>query len=599
MKLSDYVFQMLAERSVRHVFMVVGGANAHLADSLARTEGLTYVCAQHEQAAAMAAEGYARASGRLGAVLTTQGPSATNALTGVAGAWCDSIPMIVISGQVPSNMVTDGRTIRQLGVQQLNIIEIVRSVTKYATSVTDPSTIRFHLEKALHEARSGRPGPVWIDIPTEIQRAEIDPGKLKGFDATTAPFPDDLSPQTGIHPQIRQVIDLLKAASRPVIIAGHGIRLADAVLIFRDLLPIVRIPVITTWNGIDLIDHRDPLYVGSAGVMGQRGANYAVANADLIISIGSRLDTRQVGNSPELYARAAKKVAVDIDRHELDKGLIAIDVPIQGDAGWFLNEFKHWVKGEVLPDIASWRQQCQAWREKYPVVEDRCFAISRGVNSYVFVQTLSQLLSDGDIVVTDMGTSFTCTMQTFAAKGGRQRLFTNSGLASMGFGLPATIGASFADQGAQVIGIYGDGGFQMNIQELQTVVHHRLPVKLFILNSGNYLTIQHTQQDFFEGRYVGSHPASGYSAPSFTAIAKAYGIKDFLIESQLHLEAAISEVLGTSGSVLCEVMIPPDQALVPLSKVDKSRGYAGAPLERMYPFLPEEEHRSNMLIDPV
>ncbi len=596
MKLSDYVFRTLADFGAQHVFMVVGGANAHLADSLARTNGLTYICTRHEQAAAMAAEGYARTGGRIGAVLTTQGPSATNALTGVAGAWCDSIPMIIISGQVVSNLVTDGRTIRQLGTQQLNVVEIMKSVTKYAVMVSDPSTIKYHLEKALHLAKSGRPGPVWIDIPTEIQRAEIDPDKLDGF---TRPASEvrALEPPLPSTAEIQRAIGMIREAKRPLLIAGHGIRLANAVELFRrHLVPALGFPVITTWNGVDLLDHNNSLYAGHAGVMGQRGANYAVANADLILSIGSRLDTRQVGNSPELYAPNAKKIVVDIDSHELAKGLIAIDLPIKADAAQFTIALVRGLRGETLPNISTWVTWCRRMKQRYPVVLEEYEDNRDGVNSYIFIRTLSSLLKDGDVVVTDMGTSFTCTMQAFRSKGGNQRLFTNSGLASMGFGLPATIGAAFGKKtSGHVVGIYGDGGFQMNIQELETVIHYGLPLKIFILDSKSYLTIEHTQEDFFGGRYVGSNPASGYSAPAFDLIANAYGLASCAVSDQNLLEQSIKGVLATPGPVLCVVTLPAHQALIPLSKVDKARGYAGAPLEVMYPYLPDEEHKMNML----
>ncbi len=598
MKLSDYVFRFLAEHGGKFVFMVVGGGNAHLADSLAQTIGLRYVCSQHEQAAVMAAEGYARVSGNIGVALVTQGPSATNAVTGVAGAWCDSVPMMVISGQVPCRMTTDGRAFRQLGVQQIAIVQIVESITKYAVMVTDPATIRFHLEKAHALATTGRPGPVWIDIPTDIQNAQIDPETLERFDPSlliSAPSWTDSRYQQ----QVEKAVTLLTTASRPIVIAGQGIRIADAVESFRDLVAKLNIPVITTWNGIDLIDHRNPLYVGCAGVMGQRGANYAVANADLVLAIGSRLDTRQVGNSPGLYARSAKKIVVDIDPSELCKGLIPIDLAIWRDARGFIFDLANALSGATLPDIEPWQKRCAQFKRAYPVVVPEYRQGSDGINSYVFVNALSGMLKDGDTVVTDMGTSFTCTMQAFTVRGRSQRLFTNSGLASMGFGLPATIGACFARPAGTVVGIYGDGGFQMNIQELQTVVQCHLPVKMFILNNNAYLTIEHTQEDFFQGRYVGVNPASGYSAPRFTDVAKAYGIPSLSVSRLDELEQAIASTLGLEGPVLCEVKMPPGQALVPLSKLDPSRNYAGAPLERMYPFLPEDEHRANMIIDPV
>lgn len=595
-KLSDYVFKFIADLGVDHVFMVVGGANSHLADSVGKNQNLRYVCAQHEQAAAMAAEGYARASGKIGVALVTSGPGSTNALTGVCGAWCDSVPCVFISGQVASNLTTDGRTIRQLGVQQINIIDIVRPVTKFAVMVTEPKLIRYHLEEAVFKAKNDRPGPVWIDIPADIQRVQVEPDELVSFR-------QNLHKETCLDENLKklmlQVVTMLKTAQRPILIAGYGIRLAGAQDEFLKLVRKLDFPVVTTWNGIDLIDHGHPLYVGSAGVMGQRGANFAIANSDLILSIGSRMDTRQVGNSPETYAREAKKIVVDVDDNELAKGLIKIDLPIKADAKLFIELLLSRI--ECFPINVEWEKRCREWKEKYPIVLPEFRVLPKDVNSYVFVETLCSLLGNNDLVVTDMGTSFTCTMQTFHVRGG-QRLFTNSGFASMGFGLPATIGAWFGRSNKnlkRVIGIYGDGGFQMNIQELQTVVYYQIPVKMFLLNNKSYLTIKHTQEMFFEGNLVGSDSASGYSAPDFGKVADAYGIYSLSVDNQKDLTEAIRKTLNTPGPVLCEIIMPSDQLLIPISVLDKSRGHAGSPIERMYPFLSEEEFLENMIIDPI
>lgn len=601
MKLSDYVMQFLADEiGVRHVFGIVGGANSHLTDSLAKHKKLTFVCTQHEQGAAIAGEAYARTTGGIGAVLVTSGPGATNAITGLCCAWTDSIPCLFISGQVPASLMADGTTIRQLGVQQLNIVEGVKPYAKYAVVIRDPKEIRYHLEKAVFLATSGRPGPVWIDVPTNIQHAEIDVRSLKGYreKATSKHQKQALSAQT-----VRRICALIRQSKRPVIIAGNGIRIGNPKKgpdHFTTFIETLGFPVITTWSGIDVISHRHPLYIGSAGVMGQRGSNYTVANADLIIAIGSRLDTRQVGNRPDLYARDAKKIVVDIDPHELNKGLIKIDLPIVLSADQFMTSLLQHIRHKEIPDVRAWVQTCRAWKAKYPVVLPEYIKNKKRINSYVFIKELCRQLGNSDIVVTDMGTSLTCTMQTFERRGD-QRLFTNIGLAPMGYGLPGAMGAWFGS-GKRVIGVFGDGGFQMNIQELQTVVHYRIPLKMFILNNESYLTIKHTQEMFFDKRYAGSEPQSGYSAPDFCKIARAYGITSYKLDNPRNLRNMVKRMFSPKHArepVLCEVMMPIDQPLVPIALLDKSRNYLGSPIERMYPFLSEEEHRSNMIVEPA
>ena len=605
MKLSDYVIQFLAENlGIRHIFGIVGGANANLFDSLSKNPKIQSVCTYHEQGAAIAAEAYARVTGGMGAALVTSGPGSTNAITGLCCAWMDSVSCIFISGQVPLIVTTDGATIRQLGVQQINIIDGVKPYSKYAVMVKNAEEIRYHLEKAAFLAKSERPGPVWLDIPTNLQHAAIEPNKIFSFSGDAEPT---LLGNLMDDKKINQVRRMISESKRPIIIAGNGIRLSNPKSGSAKLLALIeklKFPVITTWNGIDLINHNHPLYFGSAGVMGRRGANYAVANSDLIIAIGSRMDTRQVGNSPTLYAREAKKIVVDIDLHELGKGLIKIDLPIKVSACEFIETLTDNLKSSEIPDVSVWIKKCREWSKKYPIVLPEFFQDKDGVNSYVFVDALCKYLADDDIIVTDMGASLTCTMQTFKVKG-RQRLLNNTGFAPMGYGLPAAIGAWFAGGGRRVVGIFGDGGFQMNIQELQTLVHYKIPLKMFILNNESYLTIKHTQEMFFDGRYSGSEPSSGYSSPDFYEIAKAYGIISYRLDNQADIKTIIKKVFLNEGKpVLCEVMVPSDQPLIPISILDKSHQdasgtFVGSPIERMYPFLPEEEHKQNMLIEPV
>ncbi len=593
MKLSDFVIDYIAkELGADTVFLIVGGANMHLVDSVARRRDMTYVCVKHEQAAAMAAEGYARVRDGLGVAFFTSGPGGTNALTGVCSAWMDSTPCLFLSGQVSLRDYTNGRTIRQLGVQQINIVEIVRSVTKYAELVTKPEEIRYHLDLAVHLARDGRPGPVWLDIPQDVQMANVEPEQLTSW----SPEPSSRAEIPGLA----GIVELLRRAERPILIVGNGVRLARAVSLLWELIDQLRFPIITTWNGMDLIPDDHPLYVGRSGVFGQYGANFAVANADLILSIGSRLDTRQTGTRRNTFARAAKKIVVDVSRHELEKGLIDIDVPVAADARAFLEALNTLLCDFKGADIAPWAERCREWRKTYPVVLPVYFAQNEFVNSYVFIDALCDELRANDVVVTDMGTSLTCTHQTFKVKHG-QRVFTSTGLAPMGFGLPAAIGAWFGCQNDRVICLHGDGGLQMNIQELQTLMHYQVPVKLFVLNNREYVTIKHTQKEYFDGYIVAADPASGYSAPDFVSVAEAYGLSTATIADHKKLGEQIRAVLSMPGPVVCDVCMAPDQPLVPiLLQHRRADGVVVTdPIERLSPYLPEKEFRKNMLVPPL
>jgi len=593
LKLSDYVIEYLQSTlGIRHIFMIVGGANMHLTDSVARNPKMTYVCVQHEQAAAMAAEGYARVKNGMGAALVTSGPGGTNALTGVCGAWMDSIPCLFLSGQVSVKDYTDGKTIRQLGVQQINIVEIVKSVTKYAAIVIEPATIRYHLERAAYSAREGRPGPVWLDIPQNVQMVAIDPQALQPW------IPEELPTLARrFVDQIPDIIGLVRRARRPILIIGNGIRLAKAEVLLWQLIEQVRFPIITTWSGADLIPEDHPLYVGRSGVFGQYGANFAVANADLIFSLGSRLDTRQTGTSRKTFARAAKKIVVDISPHELQKDLTDIDVPVHADCREFLDQLVPALDRFAGQGISPWTQRCQEWKRRYPATIPAYYEEKDYVNSYVFVDVLCDELTRDDVIVTDMGTSLTCTHQAFKVKQG-QRLFTNTGLAPMGYGLPAAIGAWFSSGRDRVICIVGDGGLQLNIQELQTIVQYKIPLKLFVMNNNGYLTIKHTQNTYFGGRITAADPGSGYSTPNTVRVAQAYGIATQVIETHKHLKDRIRAVLATPGAVVCDVKMAPDQPLVPILLQHKRADgtIATDPIERLSPYLPEDEFRANMIV---
>lgn len=596
-KLSDYVFSLIAGLGVREVFAVCGGAAMHLVDSLGGSANLKYVATHHEQAAAMAAEGYARISGKPGVVLVTSGPGGTNTITGVCGAWIDSIPMIVISGQVTSDTLTGDTGLRQFGIQEIDIVKLVKPVTKYAVIVKDPTQIKYHLQKAIHLATTGRPGPVWLDIPLDVQAVLINPDELVPF----TPEEIELEGQNRLlKRQVAECVDLLKKAKRPVIVSGYGIRLAKAEKEFLRLVEKLKIPVISSWTTSDLIPTDHQFYIGRSGIMGERAGNFTVQNSDLLLAIGTRLSIPQVGYNYSTFAREAKKIVVDIDEVELRKPSIKPDVPIKADARAFILELLQQLEGgKISLGVDEWLKRCRHWKARYPVVLPEYGKNKDAVNSFYFIEVLSKKLDGNAVVVTDMGTSFTCTMQTFKTKSG-QRMFTSSGHASMGFGLPGSIGACFASDRKKTICISGDGGLQMNIQELQTLVHYKLPIILFVLNNGGYLTIKLMQQNHF-GRYSGSEANSGLSFPNIIKVAKAYGIKTERIANHDELHAKIDHILAEPGPFVCEIVMSENQPLIPrTSSLKRPDGMIVArPMEDLYPFLSREEFLENMIIKPV
>lgn len=596
-KISDYIASTVATLGVRHVFAVCGGGAMHLVDSFGGCDRLEYVATHHEQAAAMAAEGYARITGGPGAALVTSGPGGTNAVTGVYGAWVDSIPTIFISGQVTQDTLIGATGLRQFGIQEANIVEIVKPITKYAVTVTDPQTIRYHVEKACHLATTGRPGPVWIDVPLDVQSRMVNPEELGGF---VPDGPPQRCASDALEKLAAECLDLLGRAERPVLIFGYGVRLARAEEALRGLVRRLRIPCVSSWTASDVIAFADENYVGRSGIMGDRAGNFAVQNADLLLIVGSRMSIPQVGYNYKLFARAARKIMVDIDEVELKKPSLCPDLAICADAGSFLRSLLAQIETQgAASSIDAWRDRCRQWKARYPV----CLPAYRNnrdkVNSFYFVDRLSESLGPDAVVVTDMGTSFTCTMQAFRTKLG-QRLFTSSGFASMGFGLPGAIGACFARGRRQTVLITGDGGLQMNIQELQTVAQHKLPLLIFVLNNEGYLTIKLMQQNHF-GRYIGSDPASGLSCPDIVRLAQAYGIDAERIGDQRTLESRLEKVLAQGGPYICEIMMPPEQPLIPrVSSLKLPDGtIVSKPMEDLYPFLDRAEFEENMIVEPV
>jgi acetolactate synthase I/II/III large subunit len=594
-KLSDFVMDFVADLGVRDVFMLPGGGCMHLLDSLGRSPRLRFICNLHEQASAVAAEAYAQYTNNVGVALVTTGPGGTNTITGVAGAWLDSTPCLFISGQVKRTDCVGDRGVRQMGFQEINIVKVVGSLTKYAVTIVDPESVRYHLEKAVYLARSGRPGPVWIDIPLDIQAAMIDVGKLSGFDPREVAVTDDLA---ALRRQISDTIQLLNQSERPVILAGNGIRLSNAYDKFLQLIELLRIPVLTTWKTIDFIPETHALYCGRPGSIGQRGANFTQQNSDLLISIGARLDYGQTGYTHKNFARAAKKVMVDIDSTEIKKMMTPIDVPVPADAGAFIREFFQQANKLAVKDRSSWLARCKAWQAKYPVILSQYREEKEYVNHYMLIDALSEEMTGNDLLVPgSSGASSEVSMQAFRVKEG-MRIFNTEGLGSMGFGVPAAIGGCIASGGKRTVCIDGDGGFHMNSQELEVVKRLKLPIKYFILNNDGYGSIRTTQRNYFQGRYVASNPESGLTLPDIRKIGEAYGIRTFQLRNHADLRKKVREILDADGPAVTEVMVSPDQYTAPkLSSYAKQDGtMVSRPLEDLWPFLDRKEFEANMII---
>ncbi len=592
-KVTDYITRKLKEHGVTHVFMVTGGGAMHLNDSLGR--GLTYINNHHEQACAIAAEGYARTANRLAVVNVTTGPGGLNALNGVLGQWTDSVPVLYLSGQVKFETTIGScpeiKGLRQLGDQEVDIISVVSPITKYAHTITDANDVRYCVEKAIYMATHGRPGPVWLDVPMNIQGAQVDEDSLRGFDVPEPEAKDD------IQAKIKTVVEKIKNAKRPVILAGHGIRISGAVSEFEALLSRCNIPVVTTFNGMDVIGEEHKNYIGRFGTLGNRAGNFTVQNADVLITLGTRNNIRQVSYNWEFFAREAYKIVVDIDEAELQKPTVKPDLPVCADAKEFITQLAEGLGDAVRASHTDWLDWCHVRKEKYPTVLPEYQHPKGGVHPYVFMEVLGNCIPDGGIAVTGDGTACVAPFQAMPVMH-KFRIFWNSGCASMGYDLPAAIGACVANEGKDVICIAGDGSLQMNIQELQTVIHHQMPIKLIYLNNDGYISIKQTQDGFFGGHRVGSDPGSGVSFPDIIKLGTAYGFKTCRITSHTDLEANILSFLNEKGPVICEVVLTEDYKFLP--KVSSKRLDDGrmisAPLEDLAPFMDREEFRSNLFI---
>ena len=595
-RVADYIAQRLCAAGIRDLFMVTGGGAMHLNDAFGKEPGLRVVCCHHEQACTMAAESYFRLTGRLAAVSVTTGPGSTNAITGVHGAWTDSMGLIVISGQVKreTQARATGLPLRQLGDQEVDIVPIVASITKYAVLVEDPATIRYHLDKALHLARTGRPGPVWLDVPIDVQGASVDPLTLEGF----TPQPEPALSEADLTALARATLARLATAQRPVLLAGSGVRIAGAQDAFLALAERLGLPVTTAFNAHDLLPHDHPLLCGRPGTIGDRAGNFTVQNADFLLVLGCRLNIRQISYNWAAFAHKAYKVMVDIDAAELHKPTLAIDLPICADAGAFLAKLLELTEGTPAgpPAHGQYLAWCRERVAHYPVVLPAYRTLAGPINPYVFVDELFNQLEEGDLIVTANASACIVPFQAARLKRG-QRLYSNSGSAAMGYDLPAALGAAIGAPGQRIICLSGDGSLQMNVQELATIVYHRLPIKVFVLNNGGYHSIRQTQNAYFPESPIGFQPDNGVGFPRVEGLAQAYGLGYVRLAGPGDLEEGIKRALALDGPVLCEVLVDPAQPFAPklASRRLEDGRMVSAALEDMAPFLSAEERASNLL----
>ena len=597
MNVSEYIFSFFSEKGIDTAFMVTGGQAMWLNDAVGKNGSYHIICTHHEQSAAMSADAYGRIKNKPALTIVTAGPGSVNAMNGVVGGYTDSSPMIVISGQAALSFVQyqEKTGIRQYGVQGINIRPLVQNVTKYFITIDDPRKIKYYLEKAYHFATTGRPGPVWIDVPLDIQKAPVPDTYLETF----TPDPEPVG-RVSVRQAVKQAYQLLEKARRPVLLVGQGVSLAGAREEFTEFAKNARIPVITSRLGIDLIESDNDLYVGRPGNYGERSANFAIQNSDLILSVGCRMASSLVGHSPRMFGKNAYVFVVDIDQKELDKPGVNIDFKAQLDCKEFFAELNKDFCAHSLPSYADWVGICNRWKKNYPVVQPE-YQNETPVNSYLFVDKLSQMASRDDAILVDTGSCFHVACQTWKVKKG-QKYLTTGGLSSMGYWC-AGIGACMAVDRKQTIVITGDGSLQMNLQEFATVRHNQLPIKLFILNNNGYLLIRHTQRNFMEDRFVGESPASGVWCPDALAIAQAYGIKGIRIHDVSEMEEKIREALEYDGPVVCDVLTPEWQLLVPRISSEKMPDgtLVAHDYEDMFPFLSREEMAENMIagrIDP-
>jgi acetolactate synthase-1/2/3 large subunit len=594
-KLSDYVIRFLTEAGVRRIFMLTGGGCMHLVDSVGRQPGLEYVCCLHEQAVAFAAQAHAEYTGELAAALVTTGPGGANTVTGLAAAWLDSTPCIFLSGQVKRADLLTPRGVRSMGPQELDIVSVVRPLTKYAKTILEPSDIRYELERAIYHATSGRRGPVWLDLPLDVQAHTIDETALRGF------TPQPAQPDPRLAGQVSAAIQLLQHAERPVLFLGNGARGAHRAGLVQQIVDRLNIPVLLTWKSMDMLPEDAPCFAGRPGSVASRAANFTQQNADCILVVGARLDLPQTAFSHKNFARAAKKVLVEIDPPEIAKFEMPIDVPVNADAADFLRELLRQLENVQLPDVAPWIAKTKDWAARYPSVLPEYWQKSDYVDLYVLTDVLSDLCNSEDVLAP--GSSGACSdvfLQCFRLKEG-QRVVNSPTLGAMGTGLPGSIGTCLASGRRRTICVNGDGGFQLNIQDLETVRRLNLPIKYFILCNGTYASIMASQRNHFAGRMVGSDPSSHLTLPDVRKVAEAYGIASAGIHDHSNIREAVQAVLDHPGPVICAVNVSSDQITAPraTSSVRPDGTIVSLPMEDMAPRLPREVFRSEMIIPPL
>lgn len=605
-RIADYVADFLVDHGVTDVFSVVGGGAMHLNDALGHKEGLHTTYNHHEQACAIAAEAYARLENKIAAVCVTTGPGGTNALTGVLGGWLDSIPMFIISGQVRYDTTAryaqqfTGTPLRALGDQEYDITRAVQAMTKYAVMLEDPMKIRYVLEKAWHLATTGRPGPVWIDIPLNFQGMTIETDDLEGYD----PAEDDAAlPPAVSEETVDEIIEKIKKAKRPVFHAGYGIRLSDGYDKFREAAEKLGIPVVTYWNAVDLMEDDNPLNAGRAGNMGDRPGNWAIQNADLILAVGTRISIRQVGYNWKTWAREAEVIMVDIDPAEMKKPTIHVEQPVWADAKDFLTRLSDRLDVKDSGDHSEWLKTTQSWRKNYPVVQEKHWKENgRTANVYAFIQYLSSQLPENSLTAVSNGACCVVGNQAYVIQKG-SRMHNNSAVASMGYGLPAAIGTCISGGKRDTICLEGDGSVMMNLQELQTIITNKLPIKLFLINNEGYQSIRITQNNLFSNHCkVGIGPEShDLSFPEYKKLVEAFGYPYISAHSNAEMKEAVQKALSMEGPVFTEIFTNTDQVWEPKSATKRLEDgtLVSPPLEDLAPFLPREELENIMIVDMV
>jgi acetolactate synthase-1/2/3 large subunit len=597
-RVSDYIANFISDQlGLKDIFMLSGAGSMHLTDGVACNPKLRAICVHHEQSASMALEAYARTNENFGVGYFSTGPAALNALTGLGGAWQDTVPCLFISGNVKRSTCTHTEgvsSLRQFGVQELDIIPVVTSLCKYAVHLTKPEMIRFELEKAVTIAKSGRPGPVWLDIPMDVQSAYIDPATLPSFNSV------EQKPEA-TKADIDYLAGLMAHSKRPVIIAGRGVRLAGARELLKELAIEFNIPIVTPYLGIDNLRHDLDIYIGKTGVKGDRSANFAMQNSDLILAIGTSLHITVVGYEYEQFAREAKKIVIDIDLTSHLKKSIKIDRLIESDARYALQELKTSLHKSDYTSSREWLNRCIAWKNKYPVCLPEYKNTVGSINVYSFMERLSALAGAGDVFIGDAGSAIYAVSQGVRLVHDNQRYIPSSAMATMGYTVPAAIGVSAALGDKRVLAITGDGSLQQNIQELQTFLHYKLPIKLFVWNNDGYLSIRASQKNYFQERYIGEGARSGVSIPDTLKIAEAYGIAAARVSDLSELDKAIQYALDHDGPYVLEVMTPPEQPIIPTvsSRVNADGSMSSRPLEDMFPFLDREEYFQNLIVAPV